>query len=183
MLKNSRINYAKEYSEGHIYDSENMRSDNMHSDNFRGKSPITAESPSVHKIHMKTNSKSEKSGDKKSQYKWVEDATDEEIEVSYNHNYNSPDMKNEKAHIILSRQSNSSEINLDCDAKVPPLALKNLKSSKNTQGNNTGKLTRTTMNTTQIRDKMSSNNLKYNINSGITQHKSNTDCKLVFIQR
>jgi hypothetical protein len=49
---------------------------------------------------------------------------------------------------------------------VPPLFLKNLSSNnKNAQNTGTGKLTRTTMNTTQIRDKIPLNNLKNNVNS------------------
>ena len=49
---------------------------------------------------------------------------------------------------------------------VPPLSLKNISSSnKNAQNTGTGKLTRTTMTTTQIRDKIPLNNLKNNMNS------------------
>ena len=85
---------------------------------------------------------------------------DEEIEVSYNQNYNSPDGNDNRALLVLSRQSISTNQNCENEARVPPLALKNIKSGKNTHGNNTGKLTRTTMNTTQIRDKISSSNIK-----------------------
>lgn len=106
----------------------------------------------------------------------INDFVDDDMDISYQNNYNSPNIKNTGAHKILSRMSNPSVIHKEGESIVPPLALKNIGSSKNTQNNTTGKMTRTTMHTTQIRDKMALNNLK-NITTGKSNQKSNADCK------
>lgn len=105
----------------------------------------------------------------------AKDQLDDEIEISYRNHYDTPSSKQEKQY---DTQSNSTERQKEPETIVPPLPLKNIGSSKNTQYTNTGKLTKTTMNTTQIRDKMALNNLKNNVNSGMTNHKSNVDCKV-----
>lgn len=106
----------------------------------------------------------------------INDFVDDDMDISYQNNYNSPNLKNISAHKILSRMSNPSVIHKEGESIVPPLSLKNIGSSKNTQNNTTGKMTRTTMHTTQIRDKMALNNLK-NITTAKSNQKSNVDCK------
>lgn len=82
---------------------------------------------------------------------------DDEIDMP-SLNKNSPE-KSQK----ISNAKNGQKEN---ETIVPPLFLKNISSSnKNAQNTGTGKLTRTTMNTTQIRDKIPLNNLKNNMNS------------------
>ena len=174
VLKNSRIEYAKEHPNAAIPDSINANTDERIE-----KSSETVGSPKERIANLKSNSKSEKTHLNCSLYNNAKDAMDEEIEVSYNQNYNSPDGNDNRALLVLSRQSISTNQNCENEARVPPLALKNIKSGKNTHGNNTGKLTRTTMNTTQIRDKISSSNIKWNTNSAVFQQNSNTDCKLI----
>ena len=80
----------------------------------------------------------------------------DDIDISYIND--SPNNK----HISAIVQGNTSmvERGKEGESIVPPLSLKNIGSGKITQNTNTGKLTRTTMNTTQIRDKMPLNNLK-----------------------
>lgn len=174
VLKNSRIEYAKEHPNAAIPDSINANTDERIE-----KSSETVGSPKERIANLKSNSKSEKTPLNCSLYNNAKDAMDEEIEVSYNQNYNSPDGNDNRALLVLSRQSISTNQNCENEARVPPLALKNIKSGKNTHGNNTGKLTRTTMNTTQIRDKISSSNIKWNTNSAVFQQNSNTDCKFI----
>lgn len=107
----------------------------------------------------------------------VNDFVDDDMDISYQGNYESPSSKDKHAHKILSRMSNPSLIHKDGESIVPPLALKDIGSSKNTQNNTTGKMTRTTMHTTQIRDKLALNNLK-NVTTGKSNQKSYLDCNI-----
>lgn len=72
----------------------------------------------------------------------INEFVDDEISITYNKN--------------LQERKNESK---DSESIVPPLSLQNIK-TKGAQNKTTGKLTRTTMHSTQIRDKRPLNNLK-----------------------
>lgn len=105
--------------------------------------------------------------------KKIKDFVDDEIDISYNNKFNTPEKKCEDSQQDESIHSNSTTKNREGETIVPPLALKNIGSGKNTQHTTTGKLTRTTMHTTQIRDKMPLNNLKNNVNNVVSNAESN----------
>lgn len=177
VLKYSNIEYAKDDSS-----SKERNVVKLHPNKIRKKS-LTSAGFAVDTKHSCKN----KSGVKDVDFKYsgprqmIHCDVDDEIDVSYPDNYDSPIIKHERAHAILTRHSNSNERQKENESIVPPLALKNIGSSKNTQNTNTGKLTRTTMNTTQIRDKMPLNHLKNNVNSALPNAKSNSDCKQTLV--
>lgn len=112
--------------------------------------------------------------------KKIKDFVDDEIDISYNAKFESPQKQiddSDQEDMSIPRTAEKIKNSKENESIVPPLALKNIGSSKNTQNTTTGKLTRTTMHTTQIRDKVPLNNLKSNIigNNPLTNHKSNVD--------
>ena len=167
MLKYSNIEYAKESSfakDRNIATKSQTRKKSQTSAGFA----IDSQKGNIQKL--KTPGKVKYDKEK------INDFVDHEIDMSYGNENESPMNKNKQNHKILSRLSNPGLVIKEGESIVPPLALKNIGSSKNTQGT-TGKLTRTTMHSTQIRDKMPLNNLKNNVNSGQSNHISNIDCK------
>lgn len=174
VLKYSNIEYAKDNSmnmDKHLNTASKSQ--------VRKKSQTSAGFSIENRLKPDTNLKTPGSNFKYSEtQKKIRDFVDDELEISYNEQYDSPLSKTSGAHKVLSRLSTKVAGHKETEAIVPPLALKNIGSSKNTQNTATGKLTRTTMNTTQIRDKLPLNNLKSNGNTGHSNHKSNTDCKL-----
>lgn len=111
--------------------------------------------------------------------KKIKDFVEGELDLSYHDEwYDSPSNYKKATTKVLSRGSHSKEgKHKETESIVPPLSLKNIGANKGTQQTNTGKLTRTTMHSTQIRDKLPLNNLKNNVSSGIQNQKSNGDCK------
>lgn len=101
---------------------------------------------------------------------------DDEINLSYHDNFVSPHLKENRVLSMLKRGSGKQAAIREGESIVPPLILKDLGNNKNNQNGTTGKLTRTTMQSTQIRDKVPLNNLK-NISTGKSNKKSNLDCK------
>ena len=145
VLKYSNIEYAKD---------DLMNKDKnlikLNTNKIRKKSLTSAGFSIENKKNLNSEHEANNTNFKYSEVKQAKDDLDD-IDISYNND--SPSIKNK-------RQGNPNEKQKEGESIVPPLALKNIGSGKITQNTNTGKLTRTTMNTTQIRDKMPLNNLK-----------------------
>lgn len=174
ILKYSNIEYAKDGST-----NMDKQLNTASKSQVRKKSQTSAGFSIENRLKPDTNPKTPISNFKyKETQKKIRDFVDDELDISYNEQYDSPLSKTSGAHKVLSRLNTKGGAHKETESIVPPLALKNISSSKNTQNTATGKLTRTTMNTTQIRDKLPLNNLKSAGNTGHSNHKSNTDCKL-----
>lgn len=93
----------------------------------------------------------------------IHDFVDDEMDISYNQRFDSPDDKSAEAHKVLSRIGTKNITQKEGESIVPPLSLKNINANKSNQNKTTGKLTRTTMQSTQIRDKLPLNNLISNV--------------------
>lgn len=109
----------------------------------------------------------------------ISNFVDDEIVLSYKDNSESPDRNGDRVYSMLKRGSEKQVPIKESESIVPPLVLKDIGGNKNNTNGNTGKLTRTTMHSTQIRDKIPLNNLK-NMNTEKSNQKSNIDCKNFF---
>ena len=84
----------------------------------------------------------------------INEFVDDEIDLSYQDINESPshNCKGSPAKALVKTNKNTS--NKEVESIVPPLALKNIGGNRTTQNGTTGKLTRTTMQSTHIRDKI-----------------------------
>ena len=107
----------------------------------------------------------------------INEFVDNEIDLSFQDIHDSPSQAERSPQKWVEENNKKNTVNKEGESIVPPLSLQNIGANKYTQNGTTGKLTRTTMHSTQIRDKMPLNNLKNNIVTWQSKEKSNADSK------
>jgi len=169
ILKYSNIEIAKDSSL-----SKDRNLGKVRKDQNKQKSQI---SPG---FENKGKRRNEKSHTPNASYKYgenqkkIQSFVDDDIDIPTPNMSNASSRRQEHAE---NEVRNTKQIQKETESIVPPLLLKDIGFSKNTQNTGTGKLTRTTMNTTQIRDKLPVKNIKSTVNPAHSNQKSNENSK------